>query len=349
MKYEEVKQFIEIVDGFLAPEQEEYLFNKVKFLPDDAIIVKIGSFKSRSVLSMAYACLGSNKRIYCIDIWSADNWEKNSSDCQESDFFKIWLKNTSHNGISEHLTPLRGYPHDILSQWCEIVGKKEIDFVFIDSSHESKNVLKDFELCFPLIKDGGWIAFHDGTSEGEGADHVWNELAKIYLSNHEYCSTIACGQKIFSFNTEKSEQSLVRNLVQSGMTVFDVGANIGDYSILFSKLVGKSGKVYAFEPTISTFKKLSERIEKYQCENVSPLQVAIFSQDGKVEINEFPEDYSAWNSIGQPMMLDPNQNYEKYVEIVRTETVESLESSKFWKMRQTWVKLKKVFGLPISE
>ncbi len=327
--YEDVKLIVDVIDGFLVPGQEKYLFDKVKALPDSAVIVEIGSFKGRSSASMGYACLASNKRIYCIDTWNSQTWEGNSSDCQESDFFEIWQKNTSLDGVSEHLTPLRGYSHDILSQWYEIVGQQEIDFIFIDGSHEYKNVLKDFELCLPLVKEGGWIAFHDVTPEWEGSERVWNEIAKNYLTNHEYCSTIACGQKIFSFNTEKSEQTLVRNLIQPGMTVFDIGANIGDYSILFSKLVGKSGKVYAFEPTLTTFSKLNERIEKYQCKNVSLFQIAIFSQEGQVEINEFPEDYSGWNSIGKPKMLDPQQNYEKYVEIIRTESVKSLTIDSF--------------------
>jgi hypothetical protein len=41
----------------------------------------------------------------------------------------------------------------------------------------------------------------------------------------------------------------VRN-VQPDWTIFDIGANIGYYSVLFSQLAPQ-GRVYAFEPTVT--------------------------------------------------------------------------------------------------
>jgi FkbM family methyltransferase len=38
--------------------------------------------------------------------------------------------------------------------------------------------------------------------------------------------------------------------IKPGMRVVDIGAHIGYYTILFSILVGKEGKVYDFEPEI---------------------------------------------------------------------------------------------------
>src|SRR5712691_7492679 len=36
--------------------------------------------------------------------------------------------------------------------------------------------------------------------------------------------------------------------IRKGQTVFDIGAHVGEYSLLFSDLVGGEGKVVAFEP-----------------------------------------------------------------------------------------------------
>lgn len=55
--------------------------------------------------------------------------------------------------------------------------------------------------------------------------------------------------------------------------IFDCGANIGYYSILFAKLASK-GFVYAFEPT-DTIIKLKKNLEFHQIKNVSLINIAL--------------------------------------------------------------------------
>ena len=43
--------------------------------------------------------------------------------------------------------------------------------------------------------------------------------------------------------------ALAAAFLKPGMTVLDVGANIGLYSILAAKRVGPGGSVWAFEPS----------------------------------------------------------------------------------------------------
>ena len=156
----------------------------------------------------------------------------------------------------------------------------------------------------------------------------------LYSRNVKLRNGYAIFKKIdFSFETEKKEQLLVRKLVRPGMTAFDVGANIGDYSTLFSELVGSEGRVYSFEPTSSTFKKLQERIEKYLCKNIYAFQNAVFSANKQIEFNEFSEEYSVWNSIGKPQMLNPTTRNE-YVPIVKTEIVEAITLDSFCQKHQ---------------
>lgn len=56
-------------------------------------------------------------------------------------------------------------------------------------------------------------------------------------------------RQILEGTFEPDATALVRRLVMPGQTVVDVGANVGYYSLLFSKLVGPAGAVHAFEPT----------------------------------------------------------------------------------------------------
>lgn len=51
-----------------------------------------------------------------------------------------------------------------------------------------------------------------------------------------------------------------RTLVKPGDVVLDIGANIGAHTLDLAKLVGNTGKVYAFEPTSYAFSKLNRNI-----------------------------------------------------------------------------------------
>lgn len=65
------------------------------------------------------------------------------------------------------------------------------------------------------------------------------------------------------------------DLLQAGMTVVDVGAHVGYYSLLAGRMVGPSGKVFAFEPDPLTFSFLKRNVEVnglttiVHCENVA--------------------------------------------------------------------------------
>jgi len=58
------------------------------------------------------------------------------------------------------------------------------------------------------------------------------------------------------------------NLVQPGSVVIEVGANVGSYTTLFSRLVGKHGKVYAFEPVKANFERLCSALNSLGAQNV---------------------------------------------------------------------------------
>lgn len=49
-------------------------------------------------------------------------------------------------------------------------------------------------------------------------------------------------------DVERAEQSFYLSYLRENMVTFDVGANIGELSLLFSRFIGVSGEVHAFEP-----------------------------------------------------------------------------------------------------
>ena len=80
--------------------------------------------------------------------------------------------------------------------------------------------------------------------------------------------------------------------IRPGMTVVDIGANIGFYSLMMADLVGLSGRVYAFEPDPQLFEAAVRNASLNNKENVISIQnLALGSRCGQATLYR-----SAFNS-----------------------------------------------------
>jgi len=73
---------------------------------------------------------------------------------------------------------------------------------------------------------------------------------------------------------------------RSGDIVFDIGAGIGAETLLFSRLVGRTGRVVSLEAHPRTFKRLVDLCDVNRLGNVTSLQVAVSDNDGAVVISD---------------------------------------------------------------
>jgi FkbM family methyltransferase len=72
--------------------------------------------------------------------------------------------------------------------------------------------------------------------------------------------------------------------LRPGDTFVDLGANIGYFSLLASKIVGPAGSVIAVEASPQTFGLLKANLDRNHCENVTALNVAATEKPTFVEI-----------------------------------------------------------------
>lgn len=86
---------------------------------------------------------------------------------------------------------------------------------------------------------------------------------------------------------ELKTTSLINKFVKDGMTVLDIGANIGCHTLRFAKLVGKNGKVVAFEPMTFALTKLKDNIELNNFKNIIVEKIALSNVDGKRQTINF--------------------------------------------------------------
>lgn len=77
--------------------------------------------------------------------------------------------------------------------------------------------------------------------------------------------------------------------VKPGMTVIDIGAHIGYYTLLFAKFVGPNGRVVAFEPLPVNFELLNRNIQLNELTHVQAFSQAVFSGNEEI-ILTVPDD-----------------------------------------------------------
>jgi FkbM family methyltransferase len=77
---------------------------------------------------------------------------------------------------------------------------------------------------------------------------------------------------------------LAKREIKPGDVVLDLGANIGYFTLLFARLVGPSGKVYAFEPAPDTFAVLARNVEENGYTNVTLVAKAVSNVNGHAQL-----------------------------------------------------------------
>ncbi|MCQ4079692.1 FkbM family methyltransferase [Streptomyces sp. RB6PN25] len=82
--------------------------------------------------------------------------------------------------------------------------------------------------------------------------------------------------------------------LQRDMTFIDVGAHVGYFSMLASRAVGPAGRVFAFEPTPSTFSVLTMNAGTEP--NITPINKAVWSEASVIDLHDYGPCFSAFNS-----------------------------------------------------
>jgi FkbM family methyltransferase len=95
---------------------------------------------------------------------------------------------------------------------------------------------------------------------------------------------------------ERAERIFYLEYLREGMTVFDVGANVGELTMLFSRFVGASGGVHAFEPTGRGFERLGAVCRAASLRNVRLNRLALAEEEGSVSLHVYDDDYLSWST-----------------------------------------------------
>lgn len=110
------------------------------------------------------------------------------------------------------------------------------------------------------------------------------------------------GIESFNFDTYEPELSdILLKLSSQCEYVFDVGANIGWYSLHFS--INKKTKIYSFEPISAIYEQLNKNIRLNNKKNINTFNIALSDNQGDVEFFYDPRNATA---SSEKNILDSN-------------------------------------------
>lgn len=119
-------------------------------------------------------------------------------------------------------------------------------------------------------------------------------------------SLIEVTSRLNSCKKEPETVAWLEESFASGDVLYDVGANVGTYSLLAWRVSGGRGRIYSFEPGFSTFPKLCQNLMLNGTgDTVVPLNVALSSVTGWVEFSYTSMDAG---NASQGMAVDENSS-----------------------------------------
>lgn len=125
-------------------------------------VLEIGSFEGRST---CWLLENTDAKVTCVDTWEGSDEHDDS------------LKNGLFERFTENIEPYKDRVTIVRGELRKFPCEPTFDFVYIDGSHYSKDVLEDAILRWRLVKPGGIVIFDD---------FVWapsENLADLYGPN----------------------------------------------------------------------------------------------------------------------------------------------------------------------
>jgi FkbM family methyltransferase len=128
----------------------------------------------------------------------------------------------------------------------------------------------------------------------------------------------SCRDAIVEGRFEEAEWRFVKRFLEKGMTVLDIGAHHGFYTILAAKEVGAEGRVIAFEPSARERWRLLTNLKFNHCSKVKIEPFAVSNQDGEAPFFVVDGRQTVFNSLRPPAISAPTRTV-----VVKTVTLDN--------------------------
>lgn len=165
-----------------------------------------------------------------------------------------------------------------------------------------------------------------------GANSAVRKLIKKLLypltneKTYKYAQAVSKTLDIKRGSWVEPELDLVKIGLREGETALDIGANYGLYAYYMSRVVGKTGKIYSFEPVPFTFDSLAivAKLLGFS-HNTELVKKGCSDENGKIKFT-VPVQQSGAFSAGQAYIGERNDNREGKEDQVRWNATKDVEA-----------------------
>ena len=139
--------------------------------------------------------------------------------------------------------------------------------------------------------------------------HIWpnDDLSRVLYVSGAY---------------EPNTMIVMRGWLMPGATFVDVGANVGMFTMVAARLVGRDGRVYAFEPSERERQRLAANLTLNALEGVTILPQAIAARQGTMQLRIGMFPHAGLNTTAKSFAYPD-------VAVERIETVETTSLDEF--------------------
>lgn len=157
----------------------QHLLRLAKAVPENGVIVEIGSCTGRSTCALG-AGSDPSVEVYAVDCWDLGTDGLMSMPLLE----KTFHQNIEEMGLTEKVTAIKGFSEQVSTTWHP---EKKIDLLFIDGDHSYEGALRDLQCWTPFLSKSAVVALHDvdridtvyrAIKQHFGKDHVKGQITQ---------------------------------------------------------------------------------------------------------------------------------------------------------------------------
>jgi len=271
----------ENIGGWFSPKDVETYRRLIDYLPDNSVICELGSWKGRSICSVADIILKKNLFVNIVDTFEGTENEGDAhKEAKQVDLCKEFFETTAKFGLDKaNLVVYKCTTDEAFEKFKELKHLK-FDFIFIDADHSTEAVTKDIQNYSQLLRNENSIL--------AGHDLSWQSVQKAIENCIEDINTMTHnGENLWWFEPQK---------------------------VTYKKNISTNfNGVTAVVCTKDRYPQLYNTLLCIQSQRISPKDLFIYDDsDNKIDIKNIYEWQSLWNMLetrGINVVYKPTNNH----------------------------------------